>query len=202
VSRNTPVPRQQLELFFPNTDAVASDGLPAIPLPSGDDSILTGQSREMIAALGLPDLAKRVVVRWNSRLKTTAGRAYRTTCVVELNPHLVRISAAEIDRTLRHELAHLVASHRAGRRRIPAHGREWRRACSELGIPGEARCHDLPFQRHTQRRKFVYLCPACDHQLQRVRRIQRAAACYHCCKAHNHGRFDSRFQLVEAKLEP
>jgi predicted SprT family Zn-dependent metalloprotease len=201
VSRSHPVPRQQLELFFPPADAPAASDLPAVPLPSGDDPELTAQSRALVSALGLPDLAKRVVVRWNARLRTTAGRAYRSTALVELNPHLVRISADEIDRTMRHELAHLVASHRAGRRRIPAHGRDWRRACSELGIPGEARCHDLPFQRRTQRRKFAYVCPACDHRLLRVRRIKRAAACYHCCQAHNHGRFDARFQLVEARLD-
>lgn len=199
--RNNPVPRQQLELFLAPANAPAGDDLPAVPLPSGDDVDLTGQSRQMVAAMGLADLAKRIVVRWNARLRTTAGRAYRSTALVELNPHLVRISPEEIDRTLRHELAHLVASHRAGRRRIPAHGREWRRACSELGIPGESRCHDLPFQRRTQRRKFAYVCPACDHQLLRVRRIKRAAACYHCCQTHNRGRFDTRFQLVEARLE-
>jgi predicted SprT family Zn-dependent metalloprotease len=158
-------------------------------------------ARGLVSGLGLDSLAPRVTVRWNSRLRTTAGRAYRHSAVVELNPRLVHVSEAEVDRTLRHELAHLVASHRAGRRRIAAHGREWRRACSELGIPGESRCHDLPFQRHTQRRKFVYRCPACDHRLLRVRRLKRAAACYACCRAHNQGRFDARFQLVESRLD-
>ena len=200
MNRSHPVSRQQLELFLPAPEAPPSGEVPAVPLPDGDAVELTALSRQLVASLGLPDLAKKIVVRWNSRLRTTAGRAYRSTALVELNPHLVRISEEEIDRTLRHELGHLVASHRAGRRRIPAHGREWRRACSELGIPGEARCHDLPFQRRTQRRKFVYVCPSCDHKLLRVRRIKRAAACYHCCRLHNHGRFDTRFQLVEARL--
>lgn len=201
MSRNQPVSRQQLELFFPAPEAPAPSAESLHPLPSGEDPELITLSRNLISALGLPDLAKRVVVRWNARLRTTAGRAYRSNAVVELNPHLVHISQEEIDRTLRHELAHLVAAHRAGRRRIPAHGRDWRRACSELGIPGESRCHDLPFQRRTQRKKFVYVCPSCDHRLLRVRRIKRAAACYHCCQTHSQGRFDARFQLVEARLE-
>jgi predicted SprT family Zn-dependent metalloprotease len=40
----------------------------------------------------------------------------------------------EIDRTLRHELAHLLAQFRVGRRRIAPHGPEWRIACRDLGI--------------------------------------------------------------------
>src|ERR1700687_2873461 len=40
----------------------------------------------------------------------------------------------EIERTLRHELAHLLAQFRVGRRRIAPHGAEWRRACRDLGI--------------------------------------------------------------------
>ncbi|RFC48849.1 MAG: putative Zn-dependent metalloprotease, SprT family [Verrucomicrobia bacterium] len=201
MSRNLPFSRQQLELFFPAPDPPAPSDAPLPVLPAGEDADLTGLSRRLVAALGLHDLAKRVVVLWNPRLRTTAGRAYRNRAVVELNPQLVRISPEEIDRTLRHELAHLVAAHRAGRRRIPAHGREWRIACSELGIPGESRCHDLPFQRRPQRRRFAYVCPVCQHRLLRVRRIKRAAACYHCCRAHNQGRFDARFQLIEARLK-
>src|ERR1700730_17806348 len=55
----------------------------------------------------------------------------------------------EIDRTLRHELAHLLAQFRAGRRRISPHGEEWRQACHDLGIGDEVRCHNLPFHAKT-----------------------------------------------------
>jgi predicted SprT family Zn-dependent metalloprotease len=201
VSRNLPFSRQQLELFSPPPETGLPGSASAPPLPSGDDPDLTTLSRSLVASLGIPDLAQRVLVRWNPRLRTTAGRAYRTRALIELNPQLVRISPEEIDRTLRHELAHLVAAHRAGRRKIPAHGRDWRHACSELGIPGESRCHDLPFKRRQVRRNFAYVCPACHHRLLRVRRLKSAAACYHCCRTHNHGRFDPRFQLVEARLD-
>ena len=37
----------------------------------------------------------------------------------------------EVDRTLRHELAHLLAQWRVGRRRIAPHGKEWRQACRD-----------------------------------------------------------------------
>jgi predicted SprT family Zn-dependent metalloprotease len=104
----------------------------------------------------------------------------------------------EIDRTLRHELAHLLAQWRVGRRRIAPHGAEWRQACRDLGIADEARCHNLPFASKTYAPQYVYVCPKCKEKFPRVRRIRRAIACLACCRAHNRGEFDSRFKL---KLE-
>jgi predicted SprT family Zn-dependent metalloprotease len=101
----------------------------------------------------------------------------------------------EIDRTLRHELAHLLAQFRAGRRRILPHGREWRQACHDLGIGDEKRCHNLPFPMRERVRRFLYKCPNCDRDFARARRIHRAIACLACCRAHNGGEFDRRFRL-------
>jgi predicted SprT family Zn-dependent metalloprotease len=100
----------------------------------------------------------------------------------------------EIDRTLRHELAHLLAQWRAGRRRIAPHGVEWRQACRDLGIADEARCHNLPFSK-TYPPRYVYRCPNCKEKFPRVRRIRRAIACLACCRNHNRGGFDPRFRL-------
>src|SRR6266446_8423633 len=61
----------------------------------------------------------------------------------------------EVDRTLRHELAHLLAQFRVGRRRIAPHGPEWREACRDLGIADEARCHNLPFASKSFPPRFV-----------------------------------------------
>ena len=122
---------------------------------------------------------------------------------VVLNSRLVAFPE-EIDRTLRHELAHLVAFARARRTRIKAHGEEWRRACAELGIPGESRCHALPLPRRNVQRPYVYRCPACGLILRRVRRInvrRRKLACRECCRRHAAGRFDGRFQFVEVRPE-
>jgi SprT protein len=102
----------------------------------------------------------------------------------------------EIDRTLRHELAHLLAQFRAGRRRIAPHGPEWREACRELDIADEARCHNLPFARKAYPRRFVYRCPNCRREFPRVRKIRRAIACLACCRKHNGGDFDPRFRLT------
>jgi predicted SprT family Zn-dependent metalloprotease len=101
----------------------------------------------------------------------------------------------EVDRTLRHELAHLLAQWRVGRRRIPPHGPEWRQACRDLGIADEARCHNLRFTSKTHARRYVYRCPNCKETFPRVRRIRRAIACLACCRKHNRGDFDQRFRL-------
>ncbi len=219
-----PVSRQQLELFdsipgperspstqpepapdsseepLPDRRTATPTPQPERPLPRGDDKTLTQLCRELADGLMLPKLASFVKVRWNLRLRTTAGRAYRDKLLIELNPMLVRVSDEEVDRTMRHELAHLVAYARAGTRRIQPHGPEWRQACADLGIPGEDRCHDLPFDRIQQKRRYVYECPNCTHQIFRVRPIQRAAACYDCCRKYSAGRYDTRFELVERRL--
>src|SRR5437870_1966111 len=101
----------------------------------------------------------------------------------------------EIDRTLRHELAHLLAQFRVGRRRIAPHGPEWREACRDLGIGDEVRCHNLPFATKAYVVRFVYRCPNCRQEFPRVRRIRRAIACLACCRKHNGGDFDPRFRL-------
>jgi SprT protein len=101
----------------------------------------------------------------------------------------------EVDRTLRHELAHLLAQWRIGRRRIAPHGKEWRQACRDLGIADEARCHNLPFATKTYARPYIYRCPNCKEKFPRVRRIRRAIACLACCRKHSGGDFDPRFRL-------
>ncbi|MCF7729519.1 MAG: SprT-like domain-containing protein [Chthoniobacterales bacterium] len=62
-------------------------------------------------------LAERVRVYWNPRLKTTAGLALYHLDEVALNPALRTISEAEIEKTLRHELAHLLARERSRKKK-------------------------------------------------------------------------------------
>lgn len=179
----------------------ASPPRPAESQPTkGRDAALEAQAREMLRAVGAPAVARTVRVAWSSRLRTAAGRAdYRDT-LVTLNPLLRLHGAEEIDRTLRHELAHLLAHARKGRRRIAPHGPEWRQACRDLGIADEQRCHSLPFPRQTRARPFLYRCPACRREFPRVQKIRRGVACLACCRRHNRGQFDKRFtlQLVTA----
>ena len=155
---------------------------------------LETEARQLLCSLGAKRIATKLRVEWNSRLKTAAGRADYRGKLISLNPRLVE-HPEEIERTLRHELAHFLAQFRAGRRRIASHGPEWQQACRDLGIAGEKRCHTLPFpaKRHTPR--FIYRCPNCRRDFPRVRKIKRTVACLACCRAHNRGEFDIRFRL-------
>ncbi len=161
---------------------------------TADDDLQLQTACELLRALGATRIATELCVEWNSRLKTTAGRADYRQKLISLNPRLLE-HPTEIDRTLRHELAHILAQFRAGRRRILPHGDEWRAACRDLGIADEKRCHNLPFPASARARRYLYKCPNCKCDFHRVRRIRRAVACLACCRAHNGGEFDARFRL-------
>ncbi|MBA3833412.1 MAG: SprT-like domain-containing protein [Chthoniobacterales bacterium] len=181
--------RNQLEL--PLSAPVAEKSL-------GRDPALEAIAVDLLRRNDAAALAAKVRVEWSARLRSAAGRAEYLSARVLLNCRLCAHGAAEIDRTLRHELAHLLASFRAGRRRIAPHGSEWRRACADLGIAGESRCHTLPFPIRRRARPYVYVCPNCRRDFPRTRRLKRTSACLACCRAHNRGRFDARFKLQRA----
>jgi predicted SprT family Zn-dependent metalloprotease len=166
----------------------------------GRDSALEATAREILSPLGAEELGRIIHVEWNARLFSAAGRADSHRNLISLNPRLREHDAAEIDRTLRHQLAHLLAQFRAGRRRISPHGAEWRRACRDLGIADEARCHTLPFPVKKRERRFLYKCARCGEEFPRVRRIKRTVACLDCCRKFNRGKFDptARLRLVES----
>ena len=166
-------------------------------MPAGHTTgtaVLLKTARELLCSLGAKRIATELRVEWNSRLKTAAGRADHRQKLISLNPRLVE-HPAEIDRTLRHELAHILAQFRAGRRRISPHGPEWQQACRDLGIADEKRCHTLPFPTKSYAPRFIYRCPNCRRDFPRVRKIKRTVACLACCRAHNGGEFDVRFRL-------
>lgn len=163
------------------------------------DQTLTIWCQETATSLGLPKLARRVQVSWNSRMQTTAGRAWWPDRLIELNPKIEKIDTEQKWRTLRHELAHLIAYERCGRRRIEPHGIEWQQACADLGIANESVYHQLPLKRRTLAKKFIYYCPHCLDEFKRVQKIKRKLACYRCCKKFNCGCYDTRFRLLEKK---
>ena len=170
---------------------------------TSDALALQFQARELLRSLGAAKLAREIRVEWNPRMRSAAGRADYREKLISLNPLLrdpdlvsvSRQSGSNIDRTLRHELAHLLAQWRVGRRRIAPHGPEWREACRDLDIADEARCHNLPFAANILPPRYVYVCPNCQQEFPRVRRIRRAVACLACCRSHNRGEFDQRFRL-------
>lgn len=162
-----------------------------------EDSILEAFARQLAYRVGCANLAKDVAVFWNARLRTTAGLACYRRRAIFLNPKLIEIAPDEVHRTLRHELAHLVAQERVGRHRIAPHGEEWRQACCDLDIPEELRCHDLPFKRTRMRRRYLYQCKECGRQMARVHRVRRRIACLACCRKFNAGKYHERFRFIE-----
>jgi SprT protein len=174
------------------TDQAAS-GAPIKELTA--DEALTQTCRELLIQLDLTGMAKVVQVFWNPRLRSTAGYASYPSWRIELNPRL-REFEGQTERTLRHELAHLVAYHRAGRRRIEPHGGEWKLACADLGIPGESARHTLPLPRRQVKKNYIYACAHCGVISQRVRKFRRGSACRKCCDDHNGGKYDAKYRFV------
>ena len=168
---------------------------PDAPVTEGRDDALEAQARGWLDGLGVHEGVARLRIVWNPRLRSTAGYAKWPQWLVELNP-LLHGHEGQVERTLKHELAHLIAYARAGRKRIEPHGEEWRRACAELGIPDEHARHTLPLPRTRQQRRFTYQCQACGFEVARVRKFRRHTACLACCRKHNGGRYDARFQFV------
>lgn len=134
----------------------------------GRDHALESTVRELLRQLGAAKLAREIRVEWNPRMRSAAGRADFREKLISINP-LLCDHGDEIDRTLRHELAHLLAQWRVGRRRIAPHGFEWRQACRDLGIADEGRCHNLPFASKRFPPRYVYRCPNCKEEFPRDR---------------------------------
>jgi|TARA_B110000305_G_scaffold80730_1_gene90706 SprT protein len=166
----------------------------------GIDDELTAICSRLCLMQDLPDLAARVGVEWNPRMRSTAGRATWPICLIELNTHLPKISQEEVLRTLLHELAHLVTYERLGHGNCSPHGEQWQQACSDLGIPGESATHRLPLPSRKVKRQWKYLCPSCGSEIERVRRFKSRVACYQCCQDSKGGYYNERFRLVEISL--
>jgi len=181
-------------------------GMPValLHMPEGDfsEEALLKHAQNLLRRVCAFELARLVKVQWNYRLQTTAGLACSRQWLVTLNPRLIAFGMGEVDRTLRHELAHLLARHRAGRRRIAPHGPEWRQACRDLGLENEQRCHNLPLPRRRMQPKHLYRCANCQMEIWRVRPFRRAVACLKCCRMFNGGRYQDRFRFVKVPLTP
>ena len=190
---------RQLEFAFQTVAASLWDASRFAQRSGYKTSDLETKARQLLRSLGAGRIATDLRVEWNPRLKTAAGRADYRQKLISLNPRLVE-HLPEVERTLRHELAHILAQFRAGRRRISPHGPEWQRACRDLGIAGEKRCHTLPFPAKRFAARFIYRCPNCQCDFPRVRRIKGIVACLACCCAHNGGEFDARFRLKLVRL--
>ncbi len=185
-------PKPVLQPIVKTTRAITSAG--------ADIAVWQVLAQKLLRDLGYLELAERVRVKWNSRMRSTAGTAYPGRALVNLNPRLLEFGEIEVDRTLRHELAHLVAQHRAGKKRIEPHGEKWQQACRDLGLRDEKRCHTLPLPQRRLPRPHRYRCPRCGDVIDRVRPMRRKVACLSCCRKYNSGEYDERFRLEKERL--
>jgi SprT protein len=163
----------------------------------GRDSVLEHKCRQWIKDLGVVGIPQDIQVRWNSRMTTTAGYARFPAFVIDLNQHLKKYEE-EIERTLKHELAHLLALAKYGVK-IEAHGAEWKYYCAKLGISDETVRHRLQLgERRQVEKKYTYHCLNCKIEVKRVRKFKRYTACLSCCQKYNGGKYSSlyQFQLV------
>lgn len=195
-------PRQRLARSSDAVDIVSLRPSRSELPRSGVDGSLTALARVWLRSLRMGDLAERVFVEWNARLSTTAGTACPRTSGIELNPLLRTFGMAQIRRTLRHEMAHLIAHWRAGRRRIQTHGEEWRAACAELGIPNEPAFHELPIPRKRLPRKLAYRCRHCGFTVLRVRAFSPYTACLKCCNKLNEGKYHADYLFLRIPFPP
>jgi predicted SprT family Zn-dependent metalloprotease len=128
-------------------------------------------------------------LRWNSRLKTTAGRFYpdRKKPIIEIASYLAQEENAEelIWDTMGHEMIHYWLFNR---RRPYGHNAEFYQKMEEIGV---SRYNSAPKHRPF---KHCYSCHHCTQKIWTRRRLS-AAACAACCNLHSEGRFDPQFKL-------
>ena len=105
-----------------------------------------------------------------------AGKANYSRWLVKYNPEIYLRHKSDFEnRTVPHEIAHLIAHTLAGKR-VKPHGWEWQNVMHKLGVDA-ARCHNYNVEgisRHHPR-PYVYSCNCREHKLTSIlhNRIQK-----------------------------
>ncbi len=140
-------------------------------------------------------------LRWNARLRTSAGRFIpgtrpgtlrhaldERTPTIEIASYLREESESGtlIRDTMAHEMIHYWLW---VRRRPYGHTDEF---YAKMKILGTSRYNPVPRLRPP---KYLYCCPACGKEFKTRRRI-KPVACLDCCRKHSGGYYDVRFKLL------
>jgi len=153
---------------------------------------------EQVNARHFEGMLDRPVLRWNTRLRSSAGRFIpgsrrhidQYPAIIEIAHYLLEEVNAEafITDTMAHEMIHywLWVRHRPY-----GHTPEFWQRMNAMGV---SRYNPVPRLRPP---RYVYRCPACSQEFP-ARRKLGTLACARCCKQHAMGRFDARFKLVVA----
>ncbi len=132
------------------------------------------------------------VVRINHRAKARSGYARHGKKTLELTCKFFEATGREADhnRTLLHEVAHVI-TRRAYGRKVKAHGKEWKRVMIALGIPPN-RCSNYPYmqKRRKEAAKHKYECKDCGYIYSTLRKLKNFHNKYHgpCHYKTNSGR--------------
>jgi predicted SprT family Zn-dependent metalloprotease len=124
--------------------------------------------------LGARRKVRGLRVVFNTRLRTSAGRADGSARAIELNPRLLDRHPEELVPTLVHELCHLIAGVRSG------HGERWRESMLQLGFRPDT-CHHLDVGGlAVRRRRWTWTCVGCGERYERASRAAHRYVCSGC----------------------
>jgi predicted SprT family Zn-dependent metalloprotease len=143
------------------------------------------------------------VLKWNSRLRSSAGRfvpgrrgrrfgiiTYEAVPpVIEVAAYLKKLAQAQqlIEDTLGHEMIHYWLWLR---RRPYGHTEEFYKKMQAMGV---SRYNPVPQLRP---HKWLYRCGFCQKSFPTRRKLSKKLACADCCQTHSRGIFDPRFLLI------
>jgi predicted SprT family Zn-dependent metalloprotease len=137
-----------------------------------------------------------IELRWNSRLRSSAGRFFpgsrkyisQVPPRIEIAAYLLEEKNAEhlVYDTLAHEMIHYWLW---VRRRPYGHTPEFHHKMQQMGV---SRYNPVPRLRPY---RYLYGCPHCRKEFPSKKRLG-VLACLHCCKSFAGGRYDARFKLV------
>lgn len=149
------------------------------PLPDGPR--LTAMAARLAEVWQLPQLAAKVRITYNPRMRTTLGRAFLTQDRIELNPRLLMASPAELPATLAHEMAHLGVYWKFRKLDEP-HGPHFRSLMSQVGFVGHA-THRVraaaALRRPRGRFLYLHVCSDCGGRFV-ARSSKRGYFCKRC----------------------
>lgn len=136
------------------------------------------------------------ILRWNARLRASAGRFIPGSrrfwqdrpAVIEVASYLKE--EAEADRHVSDTLAHEMIHYWLWVRRRPyGHTVQFYEKMRAMGV---SRYNPVPRLRPA---KYIYRCLGCTRDFPARRRLARSLACADCCRVHAQGEYDPRFRL-------
>lgn len=138
-------------------------------------------------------------LRWNSRLRSSAGRFIPGSRkffrdyppVIEVASYLLQEEKKDIlvADTLAHEMIHYWLW---VRKKPYGHTPEF---WTKMQLMGVSRYNPVP---RTRPYRYVYQCPACQKEFFARKRLG-PLACAGCCKLHSGGRYHPQFKLILAR---